>query len=220
MRALDATDPTLWVTQGNVTSLGEIARYRGDFTAARAHLELAIKTWDDIGKSTPVTEARLMLARVASSEGKHEEAARLSRIALHDYEQTQDARVDLARSVLARALVDSDHLDDARAALAPSLEHVGTIERIAIKLDVMSSNAAIELAAGDTASAMEELTRALELAQRTGAVPQQLELELAVARAELHAGKPRARARLAALVKRAAAAHFGDVARQGAATMK
>jgi eukaryotic-like serine/threonine-protein kinase len=189
--------------------LGIALGYLGQLDAAEETLKKAIAESDRIGQGWRSGFTRAELARLYLAAGRTADALALAREA---DEQRRRAHVDggLGAATLARALVASGRIGEARAAVDFALAHDHD------DLVVHAAAADVEVAEGHAEAAIARLQA--RLAGGSWPSPSRLEAQLAMARAELAAGRGRtARALLGATLAEARKKGFALIARAAAA---
>lgn len=215
---------------------GEMAQWRGDFVEAEAEFETAATIHQqtelyaagttDISFHTllwqrgrvsevgpTVVEPRVWAAAAAAARGETDEAAELAAAwlarpgpavwtTLGHQVLLAHTVADLRLSGLAPPLI---------GALSPFTGRIATIGQVGNVGSVDSARARLHALLGDTATALELLDRARELAQRTGGIPTLLSCRLQAAR--LAADSPDRRAELSAVAEEAARIGMAHVAR-------
>ncbi|MGZ8780915.1 MAG: tetratricopeptide repeat protein, partial [Thermoanaerobaculia bacterium] len=206
---------TIWRSTGEksyaayaLMAVADVEARRGDLARAEAIARDALAQRRQMGEESTAAESLQFLADVALEQGRHDEASRLAREALATFEKEQRAdQIATTKTILARAAIARGDLAGARTLLQP-----GT-EQFAVKL----ADAKLATASKKPDVAVRQLTELLAEVTKQGLVPQQLEARLALAEANLAAGKTaEARAQLETLEWDANKRGFGWVAKKAA----
>jgi tetratricopeptide (TPR) repeat protein len=169
-----------WVSAQVRSAAGEIAMARGDYRAARAHLEAAHRLGAELGAAA---EAAFLLARmgeVAYRAGDDASAERLVREADESCERYSvwDART-YVRYLQAMLLLRRGDVAQARRLCELATGHAtdGTPPPVFISL-LVALSARITLAEGDPGAALARAAEALRLAQAAGGTEQVVAAQL------------------------------------------
>ena len=165
-------------------------------------------------------ESDLQLAEIALDQARPADAESLARKAASVFEKNNvPGSAALAYAMLTRSLLAQGKLSDARAAAvhAVALANRGSDRMVRMKAGF--AEAEVETLSGKTAEAGRNLNALQARARHDGYAVFELEARLLLGRAELHAGRPAARARLDRLQSDARGKGFLLIARQASASL-
>lgn len=212
-RAVDLIRPThgayLDLT-GAMVVLGDALTAQGDLAGARQQFQQTLEIRQKMDEQGPAAESQASLAELSLEEGHPEQAETLLRAAITEFEkekETPDATS--AYTVLSRALLTQDKLEEARKAIQhaaelgrespdPALRLPIAIQRARIAIEAAAPGAAGHLA---LATASQELRSAIATARKLGYYQIECEARLAMAVGDLKADPALGRSQLETLEK-------------------
>ncbi|HXK11057.1 MAG TPA: protein kinase [Vicinamibacteria bacterium] len=200
--------------------IGELRKAEGDLAAARTQHEEAQAIRTSFQGAFVMAKSRVALAVLAIDEEHSEAAGPLLVPALETFsaQKASDWQA-AAQAVLARSLLGSRRLGDARNSLDRALALSAKSLSPHVRLSVAETAARVEAAEGRAAMALDRLDAALAEAVKLGLVADQIALRLARGEVGLAAARPDAVADLRALVEEARARGFGLAARSAEAAL-
>jgi len=187
--------------------VADIEARRGDLSRAEAIAREALASRRKMGEGSTAAESLMFLADLALEQGRLDEAAKLAREALPTFEKEQRAEpIAVTKAILARVAIARGDLAAARSQLPESDQFAVTI-----------ADAKLAVASKKPEVAIRRLTTLLQDVTKKGLVPQQLDTRLALAEAQLAAGRAtEARAQLDTLEWDANKRGFGWIAKKAA----
>ncbi|HWW62244.1 MAG TPA: tetratricopeptide repeat protein, partial [Thermoanaerobaculia bacterium] len=195
----------LAVATGN---LGDVLLARGDLAGARREYEEALAIRGKIGEKRGVAESHINLANVAIEDGRFDDAEKLARDAAKWAGTAKVWDVEaLARTALARALLDKNLAADAQKEIDVAAKLADARENVIIKIAVHAMRARV-LAATDRAEAVRVADAAVALATGDLIAPR---LDARYARADVATGSDRTK-RMAEVAREASARGFALIA--------
>ena len=206
---------TIWRSTGEksyaayaLMAVADVEARRGDLARAEAIARDALNQRRQMGEESTAAESLMFLADLALEQGRVDEAKKLAREALPTFEKEQRSdQIATTKAILARAAIARGDLGEARTLLQPGSE------QFAVKI----ADAKLATASKKPDVAVRQLTKLLEEVTKQGLVPQQLDARLALAEANLAAGKTaEARAQLESLEWDANKHGFGWTAKKAA----
>jgi tetratricopeptide (TPR) repeat protein/tRNA A-37 threonylcarbamoyl transferase component Bud32 len=209
---------TIWRSTGEksyeayaLMGVADIEARRGDLARAEAIAREALASRRKMGELSTAAESLMFLAELAFDQGRNDEAAKLASEALATFEKEQRSDlIDVTKAILARIAIARGDLGGART-LLPS---AGSDDA---QFAVTLADARLATASKKPEVAVRQLTELLDRVTKQGLVPQQLETRLALAEANLAAGRTlEARAQLETLEWDANKRGFGWVAKRAA----
>ena len=205
--------------------LGEVLLARGDLIGAQKKHEEALAITNQLGEKGASAEIRVALAQLAIEGGRPAVAEAPARDAAEEFRQEKatDSEVS-AHIVLARSLLAQGKCPAAQEAIDGAKALLNKSENLDTHFSFRITAARVRQASGrpsDRLEAAKSLEAVLGEAKKTGFLGQELEAGLALGEIELQSGNiVRARRRLEALEKQAAAQGFGLIVRKAAAARK
>ncbi|MEW6368133.1 MAG: protein kinase [Acidobacteriota bacterium] len=195
--------------------LGELLFWEGDLERSRSCFEAAVEIWKQVGRKSAIAESYLSLAEISLNQGRAQEAEKLALDGLRMFEQVGILfRQAWACDILARCMIASKRIEDARRYLARGQQISANQEHFLSRIGIERTEATLQALSGDTRGAISLLESALAEARRRQFAAVELEIQLALAQAEMMAGRgTEARSRRAALAVSATARGYGLIAR-------
>jgi tetratricopeptide (TPR) repeat protein/tRNA A-37 threonylcarbamoyl transferase component Bud32 len=205
--------------------LGEVLAARGDLIGAQKKHEEALAITNQLGEKGASAEIRVALAQLAIEGGHPAVAEAPAREAAEEFRQERatDSEVS-AHIVLARSLLAQGKYPAAQEAIDRAKALLNKSENLDTHFSFRITAARVRQASGrpsDRLEAANSLEAVLGEAKKTGFLGHELEAGLALGEIELQSGNiVRARRRLEALERQAAAQGFGLIVRKAAAARK
>jgi tetratricopeptide (TPR) repeat protein len=160
-----AVDDRLGVAQA-LGNLGRFERYRGDLSTAEDHLAESASLYRDLGNATYEAMARTRLGTVRRDAGDLEAATETLGIALELATDAGDgSAVATARSEFARTLAADGGFDRAEDLLAELADHIDEVATPEARYHLALGRGVLARERGDHAGALDQLERAVELAE-------------------------------------------------------
>jgi tetratricopeptide (TPR) repeat protein/tRNA A-37 threonylcarbamoyl transferase component Bud32 len=212
--------------RANVLSgIGNLLTARGDLIGAQKKYEEALAIKNQLGEKGASAEIRVALAELAVEGGHPAVAEAPAREAAEEFRQERATDSELsAHIVLARSLLAQGKYPAAQEAIDRAKTLLNNSENLDAHLSFRITAARVRQASGrpsDRVEAAKSLEAILVEAKKTGFLGHELEAGLALGEIErLFGNILRARTRLEALERRAAAQGFGLIARKAAAARK
>ena len=204
-----------------IRSLGSIQFEQHDLAAARKSYEQALTIFEKINATAFLQDANMALASIDLEEGRQSDTERESRTALEEFRKAKnvDAQAN-AGILLARAMLAQHKIEDAQSIAADALRVTSTGSR-ANQIAAATAMAETQTAAGKAADAENRLKQLVNDAHKASLVPVEFDARLALAEAEVKAGKSSAgRAQFASLEQDSRTKGFLLVAHKAAAAAK
>lgn len=198
--------------------LSDVYLAQGDLVKARKYSEQSFQMRQELGETLNVALSNVQLANLALEEGHADEAEKLVRGAIPEFEKQKAWDLESnAYAVLARAALEQKDLQKARDAAEQSTTLAHKAGNRPPIFDATLATARVLTAEGKAAEAISALEGLLADAKRFGYIPYQFEARLALGQVEMQSGKVAAgRSRLSALEKEARARGFNMVATKAA----
>lgn len=171
------------------SNLGELAMDRGNLQEAREALQDGLDLRDELGEQAAAMESRLALALLDLDEGHSERAVEAARGAARFLEQHQNFE-DAAwgYALLGRALIASNDLAGADAAIASANRLVKRTSQIEYVLSVRIESARLDIARKRDQTAISTLREVIRQSRSAQLMRQQLRARLLLTRALADAG--------------------------------
>jgi tetratricopeptide (TPR) repeat protein len=201
----------------------DVLEARGELAEARKKQNDGLALRQELGDKQTLSESHLALARLALLAGDANEAKSHAQQALQEFQTEGSAdRVAVAEALLAEGMqlqgnganvaAKSDSEKDNKDLMNRALAHSWKTEDRLARLAVLLSSARLRLAAGNAATALPSLQRAIREADQYGFVPQALEGRLLFGQAQVHAGLAEGQTTLLSLKNEAARKGFVRIA--------
>lgn len=186
------------------------------YAAARADLDKALSLAQESGQKDLVTRSRLALAETALYDGRPAAAIPAARQALEEFRAVNAVRAQAAaQAVLALALLAEGRVAEAQEAVGRSVDVARGAEYLDLRLSCETAAAKVKTAAGSPEVAIRDLEALSTVVSRSGYLTRQLEFRLALAEAEVKAGRTNtARTRLDQVIREANARGLVSTARR------
>jgi eukaryotic-like serine/threonine-protein kinase len=192
-----------------MVELGEALEAEGDLAAAQAQFNETLSIRQKLGAEDLVEESEVELAGLDIEEGHPEQAEPILRTAIAEFEKEKsDPDSSSAYSLLSRALLMQNRVEEARNAVERALQFSLTSSDPALKLPAAIQKARVEMASAghnssDSAAALQDLRSAIATARKLGYYNLETEARLAFAELQLRINASAGRALLAALASEA-----------------
>jgi eukaryotic-like serine/threonine-protein kinase len=189
-----------------ISGMGDVFFAQGDLPGATKQYQEALAMCEEMNNEEQAAAIRLALSHIALIEKRFSDGQELARQAAATYEKNNSSGNNAsAHAMLARNLVGAGELKQAGEAAAQALSLSRQSAGPTPHFDAILAGASVKSAAGDTASARQDLESIVAKARKFGYLFYEYEARLALQELEWKAGSPSARAHLTALEKDARA---------------
>ena len=197
-------------------AVGDVESRRGDLARAERIFQEALQARQEMGEASTVAESQLALSDLALEQKRVADAERLARAALATFEKEDRKDVmAVARAILCDVAIERRDLRAAQKLLQEAGSLASSSGEASAQFTVALTETKLATALGKPAIAVSRATTLLEDAKRTGSIAKQFEARLAIAEAQLAAGRSaEARAQLDVLEWDAGQRGFGLIAQK------